>query len=449
LSEPDAHPESPAGEASAGSLPVRRRIGLLLGLAVYWGYLVTLNGAASPFLARSFGLDDARIAWLFAWMSLEAIPTFALMRLADRRGRRRVLRAAVTALPFVSLLAALAPGQVSFVCVQILRGALTGALNATIVVVVAEVLPTESRARGQALNGIGGSLGAGLALVAVSSLASVPGSWRWAWAGGALALPLVPMLRRALPETERYERAAARGETEHVPMLAVFADRYRRRAIARVASFFISNVATAAAGNWLFYHAVRTRGMAPGLVTGALIGGGAVGILGFPFGARAADRFGRRATVTATSIVATIGAIGYYALPLDTGAGGAALLGLLFAGISATSNAALTAGRAQAAELMPTRLRGAFMGWLTVTESSSALVSQAAAGALALALGGLGPAIVALQVLVVPALVIYLVGVPETAGLALEVAALEELPTPPPVPLEDRASRPGDTVLPT
>jgi MFS family permease len=417
-------------------MPPRRLLALVVGLAVYWGYLVTLNGAASPFLARSFGLDDARVAWLFALMALDAVPTFLLMRWADRRGRRRVLRAAVTALPPVSLLAAAAPDLPSFVAVQIVRGALTGALNATLIVVIAELLPTAWRARGQALNGIGGALGGGIALVAVSSLADVPGSWRWAWLAAVGALPLVPALRRTLPETGRYERAAARGETDGVGLLAAFEPRYRRRTLARVGSFFVGNVAGAAAGNWLFYHAVRTRELEPGWVTAALIGGGAVGLAGFSLGARAADRLGRRPTVAGATGLATVLAIAYYALPLGRSAVDAASLALVFAGLSMLGNAAMTAGRVQAAELVPTRLRGAFFGWLSLAEASSFLLAQALAGALALALGGLGPAIVALQALVLPALVVYLLFVPETAGLELEVAALEAEPA---APREDPA----------
>jgi MFS family permease len=425
LSGPEAELEASRG---APALPPRRLLALLVGLAVYWGYLVTLNGAASPFLASSFGLDDARIAWLFALMALDAVPTFLLMRLADRRGRRRVLRASVTALPFASLLAAAAPNLPSFVAVQIARGALTGALNATVIVVLAELLPTRLRARGQALNGVGGAIGGGIALVAVSSLADVPGSWRWAWLGAALALPFLPAIRRALPETERYERAAARGETEHVPLLAVFEPRYRRRTVARLASFFVSNVAAGAAGNWLFYHAVRTRELAPGWVTAALIVGGAFGIAGFPLGARAADRFGRRPTVAVAMVLGTAFAVAFYALPLGRGPQAAALLAAVFVGVSILGNAALAAGRAQAAELVPTRLRGAFFGWLSLAEATSFLTAQAVAGALALWLGGLGPAIVALQVLVLPALAIYVAFVPETKGLELEAASLETEP---------------------
>jgi putative MFS transporter len=421
---------------ASDALPTRGRVALLAGLAVYWGYLVTLMGASSPFLARTFALDDARIAWLFAVMALDAVPTFLLMRLADRRGRRRVLRAAVTALPFVCVLQAAMPGLVGFTIVQILRGALTGALNATLIVVVAELLPTSWRARGQALNGVGGAIGSGIALVTVSSLEE---AWRWAWLGGAVALPLLPLLRRALPETERYERAAARGETEHVPLLAVFEPRYRRRTSARLVSFFVANLAAAATGNWLFYHGVRTLAIDPGWMTAALITGGAVGIAGFPLGARWADRFGRRPTVATATVLATLFASAYYGLRLGSAPADVVLLTGLFAGVALLGNAALTAGRAQAAELVPTRLRGAFFGWLSLTEASSFLLAQALAGALALALGGLAPAIVALQVLVVPALLFYLVFVPETVGLELEVAALEVAPA----PASDSEPRPG------
>jgi len=59
---------------------------VLMGLMVWAGYLVTVNGVASPFLAKSFGLDDAGISFAFGFMSLDAIPTLLLTRRADRAG---------------------------------------------------------------------------------------------------------------------------------------------------------------------------------------------------------------------------------------------------------------------------------------------------------------------------------------------------------------------------
>ena len=106
----------------------RAAMGVLGTLMGYWGYLEALNGAAAPFLAREFGLDDAGIAWAFGWMSFAAFGTFLLSRRADRLGRRRTLLLCVAALPPAALASAAAPTLLVFVLAQLVAQGFKGAL---------------------------------------------------------------------------------------------------------------------------------------------------------------------------------------------------------------------------------------------------------------------------------------------------------------------------------
>src|SRR5487761_2467697 len=78
----------------------------LCGILAYQGYTMAINGIGAPFIAASFGLGDAGIARLCAWISPAAVGALLLLRLADRAGRRRVLLACTAATPVAALTAA-------------------------------------------------------------------------------------------------------------------------------------------------------------------------------------------------------------------------------------------------------------------------------------------------------------------------------------------------------
>lgn len=140
---------------------------------------------------------------------------------------------------------------------------------------------------------------------------------------------------------------------------------YRRRTCGILAATLLFTLAIMATQTWLIHHPVRELEMAPLRVTSAIIAGGAVGVLGFPLGRRLAESWGRRVTfAVATILYAPAAAIG----------------------------------------------------------------AQFAAGGLALWLGGLAPAVSVLGLLMLPAALVFLARVPETSGLGLEAAALEDEP---------------------
>src|SRR5215469_18276093 len=93
------------GEPHSGTTIIAAIVILLL----YQGYTLSIVGVASPWIAKTFALDEGKLARLFAWMAVSAFGSLLLARLADRIGRRLVILASLVLAPLFSLGAALAP----------------------------------------------------------------------------------------------------------------------------------------------------------------------------------------------------------------------------------------------------------------------------------------------------------------------------------------------------
>lgn len=412
------------------SEPRPQRLALTLALVLgVVGYVQTVNGAAAPFQTISFGLDDAGIARAFGWMSLSAVGTLGLTQLVDRYGRRRLLLWCVVGLAATSLVSAFPQGLFLYVVTQIFVQALAGAALAAATVVIAEELPLERRAAGQGWAGVAGTVGSGLALGFTALAAPRLGSWRWAWIPAVLGIAILPLARRALPETARWRDASARGETAHVRMRDVFESRYRQRAAGVLGFVLLGNASAIATGSWQFYHVVHALGLSPDWAFLMMAGGGTLGLVGFHAGSRLSDRIGRRRTLAWGAVLSTVAFVAYYWVPAPPRPGAQLFALLMLAGLfavgSAAGSASMVALRASGTELFPTRLRSTINGWGAVMGAVSGVAVHFATAALAERMGGLVPAITLLALLMLPAVAAFLWLVPETSGLELEAAALE------------------------
>ena len=88
-------------------------------LLIYQGYNLSIVGVASPWIAKSFALDQAKLAELFAWMSLSAFGSLILARLADRVGRRRIILSSLVLAPLCAAGAAVARNAALFALFEI------------------------------------------------------------------------------------------------------------------------------------------------------------------------------------------------------------------------------------------------------------------------------------------------------------------------------------------
>jgi MFS family permease len=406
--------------------PGRTVMAAVLVMMAAQGYVSTVNSGAAAFYAIEFGLDDAGIARAFGWIALGSLGTLALARLIDRMGRRRLLLISVAGVSICALVTAAAPSLRLFIGAQVVMTAFAWALLATGAVFVAEVLPVERRARGQAWVGGVNHLGSGLALVFVAIAVEQWGSWRWAWLIAATPLLALPLLMRSFPETQRFERASERGETSRARVLELFEKRYRRRTVGVLLPLFLASITGTATLTWLLYHPERQLGLDPGLATIVVIAGGGAGLAGFPLGAYLANRLGRRRTLLICGLCYVVANISYYWIPADFPPTPVVALGGVFAVGTIMFGASTVAVRAVQTELFPTRLRGTIMGATVTLGSIASVLTQFATASLTELLGSMVLAISVLALAGLPGYLLLYILVPETAGLELEEASLEE-----------------------
>jgi MFS family permease len=419
--------QEPPGDPPDDPPGARAALAVLASLMAYWGFLDAVNGAAAPHLARDFGLGDSGIAGVFGWTALGALVSLPVARAADRRGRRRVLLGAVAALLPACLVSALAPSLVAFVAAQVVVQALKGVLLALIPVMVAEALAAPRRTRGQALVGLTGALGSGLALVLVAACAQLPGSWRWGWALAAAGVLALPFAARSLAESGRFELSAAAGHAQRSRARELWSPRYRRRTLGAILVSAFFPFATAGSQAWLIYHPVRNLGLEQWLATGIVIGGGALAILGFPIGGRLAESWGRRATFGVASLVYVTATTAFYRVPADLAPHPGFALAACFGAMGMASSAALVPVRAAGTELFPTHLRGAISGLLGVSTAAAVVAVNFAVALAARALGGIGPAASLAACAMLLGTVAFYALVPESRGQDLEEAPPDAL----------------------
>ena len=396
-----------------------RSIVALCGVLAYQGYTMAINGIGAPFVAASFGLSDAGIARLYAWISPAALGALLLLRLADRVGRRRVLLACTAATPVAALAAAAARNVVLFALCDVLLYAVIGAAVSSAVILLAESLPMERRARGQSYGGLAAAAGVGFCLIVMPLLASHGLSWRWLLVisgGGLLWIPFLPLL---VPESGRWREASERGATSAARLLDVFGPRYRVRALPIVVCAFLSVVAGFSADAWSYYRAVSTVGLSAGTASVLVLTCGGLSLVGFPLGAWACDRFGRVPTVVACWLLAGAGALCFYWGPPGGSAVPVYWLGASFFWLKTADNAAVVGFRSASTELFPTALRGTMFGWTVLVGALGVVVAQSSIALLAGPLGGLSQVVGYLALLSLPSAVIFGWFVDETRGLSL------------------------------
>ena len=287
-------------------------IAAIVILLVYQGYSLSIVGIASPWIAKSFALDQARLAQLFAWMSVSAFGALILARLADRVGRRRIILASLVLSPLCAAGAALASAPPLFAVCEIMISALLGGSVSSAIVLLAEELPVEQRARGQAFAAFASAVGGVLGYVVIPFLLQWGYSWRWLLAPCVAGILLAAPVARMLPADSRWARAAASGSTAKGRFYDIFHPLYRRRALTLLACAALDTVAGTAVNGWLYFEVVSIIGLSPQKASTLVVSGMAVGMLGFPLGAWSSEHFGRVPTVVYVGGAAWLGAMAFY-----------------------------------------------------------------------------------------------------------------------------------------
>jgi MFS family permease len=403
-------------------------IAAIVLLQIYQGYALSIAGVASPWIAASFHLDQASLARLFAWMSTSAVGSLMLARMADRVGRRKIILTSLILVPLLSAGAALAPRPALFALFEILISAMLGGSVSSAIVLLAEELPVNRRARGQAAAAFASAVGGVLPYPLAPALIGWGLSWRWMLIPSIAGLGLIPPISRLLPEPAIWARTASKKAVSRTKtsFYDIFHPLYRRRSVTLLVCAALDTMAGTAVNGWLYFEAVSIIGLFPARASMLVMIGMGVGMLGFPAGAWTSERFGRVPTVAYFGGAAWLGALAFYHGPPASFAFPTLWLLAGYCWFKVASSIMTVGANSAATELLPAPLRTTMVGWQMITGAVFSILAQILIAALIGPMRGLTNVIKNFALLGIPSAIIFGLFIDETRGLSLEEAARED-----------------------
>jgi SP family arabinose:H+ symporter-like MFS transporter len=196
-----------AAPRSIGTILIIALSGLLLG---FDGSLFT---GAVVFVKEQFALTELELGWTVSSHTLSAtLSIFLAGPLADRIGRRTVLRIATVMFGASAIVAAAANGYTMLIVARLLSGLGVGAVFVAAPMYIAEISPAALRGRMVTINQL--FLVSGIFLASVNNLAIVRlealhfelagSSWRWMLGIGVLPAALYLFALLFVPESPRW-----------------------------------------------------------------------------------------------------------------------------------------------------------------------------------------------------------------------------------------------------
>ncbi len=402
-------------------------VGAIVILLIYQGYSLSIVGVAAPWIAKSFALDQPHLARLFAWMSASAIGSLILARLADRVGRREIILLSLVLAPIFSALAAVVPGARWFAVCEIFISALLGGSVSSAIVVLAEELPVDNRALGQAAAALASAIGGVLGYIVIPFLLAWGLSWRWLFVPSAAGIILAWPVARMLPAAStRWSKAAQTGSATESRFYDIFHPIYRRRAITLLSCAALDTMAGTAVNGWLYFEAVSVLGLSPQAASTLVVAGMIIGMAGFPVGAWTSEHIGRVPTVAIMGAAAWVGAFLFYWGPLASISWPFFWLIATYCWFKFASDVMTVGANSAATELFPAALRTTMIGWQGITAAVFGIIAQVLIAALITPLGGLGRVIRYFSLLGFPSALLFGLFIDETRGMTLEEAARED-----------------------
>jgi sugar porter (SP) family MFS transporter len=177
------------------------------------GFLMGFDGSlftgAVGFIESEFALNAFELGWAVTSMAVAAtVSIFISGPLADRFGRRTVLRLATCVFAASALLAALSENFATLIVARLLGGFGVGAVLITAPMYIAEISPSALRGRMVSFNQLFIVLGALTAFVSNYFIVRFGGEadWNWRWMLGIGVVPAIPYFFALLvvPESPRW-----------------------------------------------------------------------------------------------------------------------------------------------------------------------------------------------------------------------------------------------------
>ncbi len=407
------------GRVPGDITPAQIKLVGVVALALAFEYYdMSMLGAALKDIRQSFDLPQAEGGRLTALVRLGALPAIFVVLFADRVGRRRLFLGCIVGTSLATLVTAFAQSELQFVAIQMLARVFLVAGSATAFVIVAEELPAPHRGWAIGILGALGSLGFGLGALVFAAIDWLPYGWRALYALGVLPLLLMPMFRREVSETRRFElhrdrsKGSQRVSTPWWRPFWTLLRRFPSRALGLAVVGLCSAGAHAPAHQLLGDYVRTDHGWKPFEYSLMFILGGAVGIVGNTVAGRLADRVGRRTVGFLVMALFPVFAVAFYQ-------GWGWVLPLMWTPMVSMSTGGSTILRAMSTELFPTAVRGTATGSLTFFETIGAALGLMMVTALTPTGGSSSQAIsIVVSISFVAGLIMLLL--PETARRELE-----------------------------
>ncbi len=347
----------------------KRHLDLLGAVALallFEEYDLAMLTAALPQIAASLSMPETDFGFYLGWIRLGALPAVVFIPYADRVGRRRVFLLSLVATTLATTLTAFAQTPTQFVLCQMLTRTFFVAGSAVSFVYIAEEFPAKHRGWGIGMLSALAATGHGIAMGLFSQIDRLPYGWRSLYLMGAVAILLIPILRKRVPETERFSRhGQARGEgAENYsvrPMLEMIQQR-PARSLGVAATGFLPSIGLVGAFQFTGYFTQTVHGWSPGQYAAMVFFGGLIGICGSIIAGRLADRFGRRAVG-----MVLLGLFPFAVVLFYNGPGWA--LPLAWIGFVFGSQGSRVILRALATELFPTKHRASASGLWAILDA--------------------------------------------------------------------------------
>jgi MFS family permease len=412
------------GRVPNGVTPgVVRLLGFVSFALFFEHYDTSLLGNALKYIVVDLGIAERDLGFFQMLIRLGALPAFFIIPFVDRLGRRRLFLASLIGMSVGTMLTAFSADAVQFVACQMLTRTFVLTASAVSIVIVAEELPAHARGWGIGILAAVSASGHGLGAALFGLIESLPWGWRSLYAVGILPLLLLPLFRRGIQETARFNHhRETRGElgTWWAPLVA-FVRTHPARAGGMAVVASVSSLGHIVVISFTGYFVLQYHGWEPYQLSVMVIGAGLIGIIGNVVAGRLADRAGRRRVGFLFLAVFPAVAWGFF-----NGPGWS--LPVLWGVLVFTLMGANVIIRALSSELFPTSHRGTSTGVLALMETLGAAVGLGVLGALQLQGGALITLIPLISLATLAAGLVILV-LPETRLRELEsISADDHLP---------------------
>lgn len=359
VSSPALHPSRRLARGSPLLLNQARRLTrshyAILALAwstwLFGFFSLMLFSAVAEPVKRELAASDLQMGRLLGVaIGATGLGGFLFGWLADRAGRRASIGIAAVTFALGNAACALAPDLDTLVWARALAGLGIGGSWGAGQALIGETFPAERRGRFGAIAQSGAPLGLGLAAVVGAWVVPATG-WRAAFALAALPVAIVLLLAlapesdvwRAHPRTGSVARELVRGETGSLFVRCFVLT------LLNMSNYWF-------AVTWLPSYLQRERGLSEarsGLATLVFVLGSLTGYLSFGL---LSDRWGRRRSFSLYCGVMTVGLLGFTALWPLVGGGAALFLAFLF--VAGLGTGTWSSYGPMFSEVFPTRVRG-------------------------------------------------------------------------------------------